>query len=137
MARIDLIGRRERLPVRPAPYWRTIRRGHALGFRRTRFGGTWVARIFVNGKLSHKALGEERELTYEEALALAEQWWKTFADGVPRDYDVLDALEDYAHTKAADGSQTVWQDLDSINKHVTGEFLALKLGELKTADLER
>ena len=35
---------RLRLSIRPEPYWRTLEKGLALGYRRRANGGTWLAR---------------------------------------------------------------------------------------------
>ncbi len=141
MARIDLVKKRENLPKRQAPYWRTIRRGQALGYRKTKAGGTWLARAFVGGKMPHKTLGAEVDFTYEQALDAAEIWWRTITSGAPRGYDVLAALEDYARTKSANvddpRSATVWRDLTTLGKHLSGECLGRELAELTTAELER
>jgi integrase len=141
VARLDLVTTRAKLPVRHPPYWRTIRRGQAIGYRKTRAGGTWLARIFVGGKMPHRTLGAEIDLTYEQALEAAEDWWRVVTSGAPRGYDVLAALEDYAATKTANADERererVWPDLTTLNKHVSGEFLAREVADLKTAELER
>jgi integrase len=139
MARLDQVKVRSRLKARAEPYWRTIRRGQALGYRAG--AATWVARIFHNGKMQYRALGAEVDLGYEAALELAEDWWRAVRGGAPRAYDVLAALEDYAWTKTENADEReaarVWRDLTTLNKHVSGEFLAREVTELTTDELER
>ena len=141
MARIDRVKTREKLPVRVAPYWRTIRRGQALGYRKSATGGAWIARVYVAGKMPHKTLGAEVDLSYEQALAAADDWWRAVGSGAPRRYDVLAAIEDYARTKTANADERaaarVWRDLKTINRYVSGEFLGREVADLTTAELER
>ena len=91
--------------------------------------------------MPHKTLGAEVDFTYEQALDAAEIWWRTITSGAPRGYDVLAALEDYARTKSANvddpRSATVWRDLTTLGKHLSGECLGRELAELTTAELER
>jgi hypothetical protein len=43
-AKLDTRAARLRLAIRPEPYWRTIEKGLALGYRRRASGGTWLTR---------------------------------------------------------------------------------------------
>lgn len=50
MANLSAKSARRRLKARGEPYWRTIRRGVALGYRRPKEGaGTWIGRYFSGG----------------------------------------------------------------------------------------
>jgi hypothetical protein len=49
---------RLRLPVRKKPYFMTIDRGLALGYRRTQTAGTWVMRITRDGGDWTQAIGK-------------------------------------------------------------------------------
>src|SRR5262245_26132552 len=110
MARIDIVSTRAKLPASHGPYWRTIRSGEALGYRKTTSGGSWLARVFSGGKMPHKTIGAERDLDYSQALEAAETWWQSLRRGAPRRYDLLAALEDYAKTKTANepDAKNVW-----------------------------
>jgi integrase len=141
MARIDLSKTRAGLPVRAKPYWRTVRRGAAIGYRvRGSEAGTWVARIFLRGKMHETRIGDAAEFTYQAALAKAEAWFASMDSGVPRAYDVLAAIEGYALTKTEDATPralaTFWRDLRSLAKHITGELLGREVSTLTTGDLE-
>jgi integrase len=139
VARIDIVKTRARLPVRGQPYWRPVRRGLAVGFRTS--ARTWIARAFARGKILHKRLGEEVDLSYEEALEKAEAWFRQVRGDAPLGYDVLTAIEDYARTKTENISRAeqsrVWADLRVLTKHIRGELLKREVAELNTDELER
>ena len=48
---------RLRLPVRGKPYFVKLSRGLALGYRRTKTAGTWVARVTRDGSDWTQAIG--------------------------------------------------------------------------------
>jgi integrase len=137
--RLDLVKARAALKARAAVYWQPIARGRAIGYRAG--VGTWQARCYVNGKLSYKALGDEHDVSYGDALKAATKWWDEMAAGAPRRYDVLRAIEDYAATKTANATPReqarAWRDIRYVAKHLSGEFLAREVAELKTADMEK
>lgn len=64
---------RAALPVRREPYWSTLQQGCALGYRRGRKGGTWVARWRdLEGRKRYSSIGEADHhghpgLSYESA----------------------------------------------------------------------
>lgn len=68
---------RAALPVRREPYWSTLQQGCALGYRRGRKGGTWVARWRgLEGRKRYSSLGEADDsghpgLPYERAYEQA------------------------------------------------------------------
>jgi integrase len=139
MARIDQVKTRSGLKARAEPYWRTIRRGQALGYRAG--AATWVARIYHDGRNQYRALGAEVDLAYEDALDAAEDWWRAIKGGAPRDYDVLAAVEDYARTKTEEATAreaaAFWRDLRSLAKHLDGELLGCEVSDLTTDKLEK
>lgn len=142
MTRIDQTKVRVKLAARAKPYWRTIRRGAAIGYRaRGPEAGTWVARCFLNGRMHEERIGDAADFTYSTALELAEDWWRRMEGGQPRAYDVLRAVEDYAVTKTDDATAkeraAFWRDLRSLAKHITGELLGKEVSALKTDDLEK
>jgi len=157
--RIDLAKVRARLKPQKDPYWRPLRRGLALGFNVKLNSRTWVGRAYVEPQpgekrkypLVHTTLGDEHDLSYEQALDKADAWFKNLRSDKPRGYDVCDAIEDYARTKVAEAEEEsnralspedtaalhVWSDLYSLTKHITGELLARPVADLKKDELER
>ncbi|MEA3176854.1 MAG: hypothetical protein QOI59_377, partial [Gammaproteobacteria bacterium] len=91
---------RDRLTVRPDPYWQTLKKGHALGFRRG--PDTWHARL-IKPKPGGKSyehhwhpLGEA--LDFDEAKRRAEAWLKQMTGTAARTVvrgSVRAALETY------------------------------------------
>lgn len=140
MARIDLTTTRRDLARRHAPYWRTLSRGRAIGYRTGNGAGTWWARIYLEGKLRHTVIGSETKFTYRAAVERANQWFDEQAGEAPLRFSVLDAIEAYARVKCANKKDTarlhVWIDLRGLAKHVPGGLLARELSELTTAELE-
>lgn len=141
MARIDLAKTRARLAQRDMPYWRALSRGRAIGYRNRGGLGSWMARLYSNGKLRHKVLGAEADLSYQQAVERANDWFAREFSEAPRGYDVLASVEDYARTKSAEARRPeaarVWTDLRGLAKHIPGELLRRELLDLKTAELER
>jgi integrase len=67
---------RERLPVRPDPYWQRLAEGAYLGFRRG--PNTWLARFRGrDGRQQYQPLGETME--FDEAKRKAEEWLSQIA----------------------------------------------------------
>ena len=142
---------REKLP-RGERAWVATGDGLALGYRRTAKGfGMWQARRWTPTGYTFATLGEADDLresdgggvlTYFQAVERARNWAADAAKPPPRPrYDVLAAFEDYARTKTANlpdpRSATVWRDLRTMAKHLSGEFLARDIDTLTTAEVER
>src|SRR5215472_9188415 len=79
---------RLRLTVRSEPYWRTIDPGAHLGYYRGRRGGSWVARLYQEGRYRKTALGTADDTSdadgvaiwsFAQAQALARKWFARLA----------------------------------------------------------
>jgi hypothetical protein len=77
---------RGRLKVRLEPFWRATDRGAHLGYYRGARAGSWIARIYHNGRYHKRDLGRADDVTdadgvhvldYSQALDGARAW---FAD---------------------------------------------------------
>jgi integrase len=75
--KIDTTTARRRLASRREPYYITVSPGRSLGFRRFQGDlGHWLARYRNKSKkYSHKPLGTDAELTHEQALEAASEWF--------------------------------------------------------------
>jgi integrase len=109
---------RDRLPVRPDPYWQRLGEGAYLGFRRR--SNTWLARYRDrNGQQQWQPLGEALE--FDEAKRRAEDWLSQFAGSpvrtVKRD-TVIAALETY---------------LNDLRRHDRGDAAETAEGRFRTA----
>src|SRR4030095_11622403 len=77
---------RARLKLRSEPYWRAIDRGAHVGYYRGPRGGSWIARLYAEGRYHKCDLGRADDgtdadglhiLDYSHALDKARAW---FAD---------------------------------------------------------
>jgi integrase len=109
---------RERLAVRVhEPYWRTLARGQALGFRKIAkpAEGYWLARMrddATSKKYVYESLGSSAELDYETAKAKAEKWFKHTSEGVKTGevQTVADACRAYVTERRASKSEATAHD---------------------------
>ena len=142
MTRLDRKKDRESLPKDGSIVYEPVRhrRGLSMGYRAST--GSWFARAFAHGKNHYENIGNETDLNYDEALEKAEPWFKRVRGDAPIGYDVLNAIEDYAATKAelADRDERALAllegDLRVLTKHVTGELLSTRIDDVKTGVLE-
>src|ERR1700730_15546749 len=79
---------RLRLGMRAEPYWRTIDAGAHLAYYRGRRGGTWVARLYQDGRYRKTALATADDmsdadgvaiLSFAQAQAAARKWFSRLA----------------------------------------------------------
>lgn len=85
--KLDTRSARLKLPPRREPYWRTLTEGLAIGYRRLRNGGNWIARAYLPDRTparSYEALGPADDateadgaavLTFSQAQDKARQWF--------------------------------------------------------------
>lgn len=149
-AKLDSRSARAKLAARREPYWTVISAGCAVGYRKGRSGGTWVARFRdETGRQHYEAIGatddardanDQDVLSYAQAQARARAWFDrkaAAADDPDEDerkegpYTVADAMADY---------------LDWFGKHRKGlaftraavnAFILPKLGKLDARKLTR
>lgn len=98
---------RAQLPVRRyEPYWRTLDRGQAIGYRKIAADkGHWIARRRPDessAKYEYQPLGEDgKTFGYTQAKAAAEAWFRLRAEGVQTDdvQTVSDACRAYVKNR--------------------------------------
>ena len=112
--KIDTRSARAKHPQRREPYWTVITQGCAVGYRKGKIGGSWIARWRApDGKQHYHAIGPADDVadrsesgtevfSYKEAQEQARQWFVEQARnadnkaGMRRGpYSVGDAIEDY------------------------------------------
>src|SRR6516165_8983176 len=86
-AKLDTRAARLRLNIRPEPYWRTLEKGLALGYRRRASGGTWLARRWAaTGAYVEHKIATTDDLQDADGVAVlgfgqgqraAREWWRT------------------------------------------------------------
>jgi len=133
---------RAKLKQRREPYWVVITRGCALGYRRGKKGGTWIARgTDGNGKLVYQALGPADDLndgnglTYESAQAEARRFFSTADGGKLTVADVLDRY--LAHVRDHNPPSTVYDYETRIEGILKPQLGSMLLRKLSTLDIER
>ena len=122
-AKIDSRSARARLSARREPYWTVLAEGRAIGYRKGKKGGSWVARWRdPEGKQHYQALGASDDavdpdgqtvLSYPQAQERARTWvdetsahhsagWRQKGP-----YTVSDALRDYHAWMDSEGKRSV------------------------------
>jgi integrase len=144
-AKIDSRTARAQLPVRSNPYWHSIARGRALGYRKGAKGGTWAAKYrSADGARAQTLLGPADDaldadtsavLTFSEAQAAAREWFAQLdrnAGRRPEPYTVAQALNDYLENFTGKSLEATRY---TIERHLRPEFGAMQVSELSTERL--
>jgi integrase len=144
-AKIDSRTARAQLAIRSNPYWHPLARGRALGYRKGRKSGAWVAKYrAADGARSETLLGPADDaldadtsdvLTFATAQAAARDWFALLdknAGRRPEPYTVGQALDDYL---ANFTGKSLQKTRYTIERHIRGEFGAMEVRELTTERL--
>ena len=134
-AALETRAARHRLTIRSEPHWRAIDAGLALGYRKSKSGGTWLSRRWLPeaAKYREQKIGSADDftdadgsivLTFSQAQTKAREWW---IDEARRDnghaprgpYSVADACRDYR----ADYTRRSGRDLKSLRSAIDGRIL--------------
>jgi integrase len=139
---------RDALEPRPAPYFKTLSTGRALGIRKLKAGGaSWVARYRTEtGEQDYKPLGElSAAFDYDQAKVDAEVWFKDHDAGITGktengdDATVEIACRRYVEDRRRNKSEACAHDADKrfertvygSDKHDANVIAGLKLAKLK------
>lgn len=143
-AKLDTRTARVRLPLRREPHWRAISKGTHVGYRKSRRGGTWVARYYqASGGYVYATLGVAddvedadgtRVLDFRQAQERARAWFAERArldadPGHRQGYTVRDAMADYLADYGKRGRAL--QDV----KYRVNAFILPELGDVEVARL--
>lgn len=145
-AKLETREARRRLPARHNPYWRSLHRGLAIGYRKGPRGGMWLARKLEGTRYLKTMLGKADDhadadggvlLDYKQAYAAALNFAAS-AQAVrlshnPTVKDVLDyyLIDQRARAKRADDMER------AINAHILPAFGERRISDLTTASLRR
>jgi integrase len=130
---------RLRLPVRKKPYFMTIDRGLALGYRRTQTAGTWVMRITRDGGDWTQAIGKADDheepgpdiMTFGEAQTHARELAKA---GKPGGSNTVAAAIDRHETDLANRGGNI-RSVPRVRLHLTAKLANKPVDALTQADL--
>jgi integrase len=138
---------RRRLRARREPYFFVIERGLSLGYRKSKEGGTWVARRYDSGLRRHfedrvGSADDSRDADGTEVLNFAQAQRKLLLEAHAgaerssgRNYTVADAVSDYldylrSHRKSADDAKI------KFDAYVVPRLGEKRLVDLKAGDFE-
>jgi len=125
---------RLRLAMRREPYWRSIDPGAHLGYYRGRRGGSWVARLYQDGRYRKTALSTADDtsdadgvaiLSFAQAQAAARKWFSRLArdaagieSPAAGPYRVRDAISDYLADYKRRGGKAFAATEIAVNAHI-------------------
>jgi integrase len=150
-ARLDTRTARRAIVQGKVTHWSPISRGRAIGYRRGRRGGTWVARFDAENFRREEKLGEADDaldadgvqiLDYTQALAKANRFFLTAlteATGEsPRGgpYSVSDAVRDYLKSLESRGASDHQSAVYDLERNVLPDLGAIKVAKLTRPKLE-
>jgi integrase len=140
--KLDTRSARQRLKQRREPYWCSLSGGLALGYRKGRTGGHWIARHYAaDSGRRYRALGpaddtrEEGVLSFDEAQRRAREWLgRAGSEEAPRGrYTVGHACDDYLAFLQSEG-RTAAAVRDAAYR--IDAFIRPLLGRLEVAALK-
>jgi integrase len=144
-AKIDSRSARLVLPVRGAPYFTSIGRGVALGYRRCKGAGTWVFRK-ADGKTGaelerigvaddYEAANGKNVLDYGQAIELARVKARQEPGESSKPATWSEALADYAKDLQARNAGP--RNASYVRHHLTAALLATPVSQLRAVELKR
>jgi integrase len=154
-AKLDSRAARLRLRIRPEPYWRTVEKGMALGYRRRANGGTWLARRWTSGGYIEHKIATTDDLQDADGVAVldfgqgqraAREWWRAELrreeghDIRSDPYTVKDAIADYLKEFEGRGGKSVYHTRRASETHILpalGGVLVRKLTARKIEEWHR
>lgn len=148
--RIDTPTSRGKLEMRPAPYWRPLKRGCSIGYWKGKRGGTWLAKFYspeLNPARRQVVLGPADDprsagglqvLSYEQALEKSNEWFKlqvrrvNTGDIPAGPYKVQTAMVDYLDRYQKRGGRAL-----KVTAHVINAHILPSLGKIEVEALTR
>lgn len=151
-AKLDTRAARLRLGIRPEPYWRTIEKGLALGYRRRANGGTWLtrrwaaARRYVERKIATADDLQDAEgvavLDFGQAQQAARDWWRAELrreeghDARIGPLTVSDAIADYLKALEGRGGRSAYHARRAAETHVLPVLGSVQVAKLTAKRIE-
>ena len=147
--KLDTRSARAKLPARKAPYWTAITRGCAVGYRKGKKGGIWLAKYARDGLRRETAIGPADDvadpdgvtaLSFAQAQEAAREWFSRVGREVAGElshdgpYTVAMAAEEYlewfrAHRRSYRATEY------AINAHILPALGKMEVAKLTTARL--
>lgn len=154
-AKLDTPSARAKLAKRAEPYWAPLTPGHAIGYRRGKNGGTWIARLYRPAKeppmryLSLAAADDtmaadgDGVLTFAQAQAKARDWFaelaaKREAEATPEPVTLRSAMATYLdwYKAESDSASGVAATQRVVDLHILPALGDLLVTDLTTDRIE-
>lgn len=153
-AKIDTRSARSKLAIRREPYWTVVSAGCAIGYRRGRNSGTWIARFRDHaGKQHYEALGTADDalepddidvFSYALAQKRAREMFARLAretsGNAPKQngpYTVANALDDYFEAQRRKGAKGEAKDRKVADARIAPELGSIEVQRLTSQQLRR
>lgn len=154
-AKLESRSARLSLSARIEPHWKSIDSGLALGYRRNKKGGTWLARRWDGEKARYREhkIGPTDDVqdpdglsifSFSQAQSAARNWWQReerVAAGLEEEvrgpYCVADALSDYFLARERKGSRGVYSDRRYADSRINPILGATDIAKLTAARIRR
>ncbi len=139
---IDTITKRRKLKARKEPYWHKVTTGQYVGYRKTKEGGTWHARLRIPGDTKQiyeplRKIPDDAE-AFEAALKAAQEWFSRAAAVTDHRYAVERCVEDYvSHLRVENGEDSATRVQQRLARHLTPQLGKVEMTKLTTAQVKR
>jgi integrase len=143
---------RLRLTLRGEPYWRGLEKGFALGYRKRRTGGTWLARRRrADGSYPETRIGIADDLQdadgvsildYAQAQRAAREWWRLEQrreeghEVQSGPFTVSNAITDYLTAYERRGGKAVYHARRAADLHILPEIGSVLVTKLTAKRIE-
>ncbi|MEW8073624.1 MAG: tyrosine-type recombinase/integrase [Candidatus Thiodiazotropha endolucinida] len=132
---------RRKLTPRRNPYFKRLYPGRHLGYRKLEDGGTWIARILIDGEYKFRKLGSDEAMDYEAAAKAADAWFDEVGqleEKTDLRYTVKQCVSDYvAHLRVENSEKSSRAVNQSLQKHLVKSLGKVELSHLTTSQLKR
>jgi integrase len=151
-SKIDTPSARSKITARREPYWTTISKGCAVGYRRGANGGTWIGRMRDEaGRQHYEALGATDDardadgvtvFNYGQAQARAREFFKRKTAELAGDYipeagpfTIEKALDAYFAERARRGAKSLSKDISAARLRIIPALGDLEVAKISTRRL--
>ncbi len=139
---------RQRLPIRPRPYFAHVADGLSIGYRRGETGGSWIARAFdTEHGYRTKPLGKSNDLiesvgmSFQQAQDAARVWYAHLAhvdagEVVSGPYTVAQLMADYLKDRQSKKRKDLSHTNYTINAHILPTLGKIDVSKLTRNKIE-
>ncbi len=137
---LETITKRRKLKPRKSPYWQKVSVGKYIGFYRSVDGGSWHARILLDGKRYFSPLNGAIDSNFEDMLILAGKWYNKAAKSNNPDnvkQTIENTVDDYIqYLKNNRPNDAAYRTRKQLEKHLLPTLGAIELNKLTDTRLK-